>query len=151
MNYKGFEITFSEISDHWTAVGDLGTKDNVSLRALKEAIDKAERAAESFTPFNAWVDRGESAYNEAKRGFKEVKVTSIVDDGHQKGNLRITYLYDKERTSVGRNTVYADTETNRQEMDNIKARRETITAIYAEIKSIKNRLELATLPVKEGK
>ena len=69
-DYKGFRIVFNEGNDVWEAKNNEGELSDVSLKLLKEKIDKTSK--KKFKRFKVFVDR-------AKIELEEV--TSIGNDG----------------------------------------------------------------------
>lgn len=136
--YKEYEIIFHDYNEHWT----LKTCDcpsiysNKSFQAVKEYADRLSK--KNFKHFEAWLTS--FRYPQSIK----ITVTSITPDG----------FYWVKYPGGGRgkesaDNVFADNESNRENIKQIESLRKEIDDIKNIIEGIKTKLVLHKIPTEE--
>ena len=123
IEYKGYEIHFSMYSNNWQIKDAQHEISNISLKAIKDYIDKLEK--KGFQRFQAYIYKHD--------GFEEVTVTSI-DDGK-----RFWVSGSSGRQLM--KTVYKIGLDNITRFESIKSNQDKIQELQKEIRAVEDTLE----------
>lgn len=127
VKHKEYEIKFQEMSETWYVMIDDCSYSNVSLKKVKEYIDRL--AKKDFKRFKVIY----SDWNNKKIGT----VTSI----DEAGAYWITNDENKERKRITARDIYVYNDKNLTLLSNIKSLKEQIEKLREEIDNLENQIE----------